>query len=91
MSQLHLLKVVEYFKSDVILGGYPWELMFAHSLRAVASWRRSVEDDYTLKEKPKWPYSFFWSFLCHGFGGSFLRDMLIVKPHSIFTNSDLAG
>ena len=82
------MQALKYFKDDVILGGYPWELMFAHSLRAHTSWRASIESD-TAIAKPKWTYSLVCAFFCHGFGGSFMRDMLTSQPPGLFKNPDI--
>lgn len=84
-----LIPVLGHLKNDVILGGYPWELMFAHSLRAHTTWRASVESDSAFTAKPKWTYSLVAAFFCHGFGGSFMRDMLTSQPPSLFMNPDL--
>lgn len=40
--------VARYLREDVILGsGYPWELMFLHSLKAIASWRSFASEAVT--------------------------------------------
>lgn len=85
------MEVIQYFRDEVILGeGYPWELMFFHSLKAISSWRQSVEQDtQAFPRPPIWSYNLVCSFFCHGFGGTTFRDWCIGKAPSLFQNKHL--
>lgn len=77
--------------------GYPWDLMFVHSLKALASWRSFTEgagasmkgDRSTLVPQTSWLYDLICAFLCHGFGGTSVRDLAMAQPPSIFRSKDL--
>ncbi|GBG28673.1 Trimeric intracellular cation channel type B [Hondaea fermentalgiana] len=91
-------RLVVYFRDHITLDeSYPWDLMFVHSIKALASWRAFAEGAGAVKGrgrelesmKASWIYDLVCGFLCHGFGGTSVRDLAMAQPPSIFRSKDL--
>jgi hypothetical protein len=83
--------VLRYFRDSIILGeGYPWDLMLAHCVKAIVSWRAFCElhDGKEVGSRASL-YSFVCAFFCAGFGGTHFRDWAMGLTPSSFTNPDL--
>jgi len=96
-------KLVVYFRDEIILKEdvYPWDLEFAHSLKAIASWRvfadaERLKDASSLpasvlkmRRDPSWLYDFVCAFFCHGFGGTVVRDLSMAETPSLYKSRTL--
>mmetsp|Transcript_6236 Transcript_6236/g.11087 ORF Transcript_6236/g.11087 Transcript_6236/m.11087 type:complete len:261 (+) Transcript_6236:185-967(+) len=79
-----------YLRNDIILGkGYPWDLVLLHSVYSAASWRSFVEKEGAPGERNSLAYNVVAAFLCHGFGGTTFRDVVIGQPPGVVTNADV--
>ncbi len=85
------LRVARYLRDDIINGaGYPWDLMFLHSVRSVADWRAFAEQHAAPSRKaPSWLYNLVCAYLCAGFGGTTFRDLAMAQPPGLLRNKEL--